>query len=65
MDNIIIIFSFLLCRVFIVAYSLSLVAASQGCTLTAVGEFLLAVASLVTEHELLGAQASVIMARGP
>lgn len=65
MDNIIIIFSFLLCRVFVVAYSLSLVAASQGCTLTAVGEFLLAVASLVTEHELLGAQASVIMARGP
>ena len=27
-------------------------AASQGCTLTAAGEFLLAVASLVTEHEL-------------
>jgi len=52
LDNIIIIFSFLLCRVFVVAYSLSLVAASHGCTLTAVGEFLLAVASLVTEHEL-------------
>ena len=53
LDNIILFFfSFLLCWAFVVAHRLSLVAASQGYTLTAVGKFLTAAASHVTEHEL-------------
>ena len=41
-----------------------LVAASRGYSLVAVPGLLIAVASLVEEHRLLGAQASVVMVQG-
>ena len=43
----------------------SLVAVNRGCSLAVVPELLLAVVSLVAEHELQGEQASVAAAHGP
>ena len=40
----------------------SLVAASRGCSLVAMCRLLILVASLVSEHSLLGTQASVVAA---
>ena len=55
-------FIFWLCWVFVAARRLSLVAASGGLCFFVVCGLLIAGASLVAEHGLLGTQASVVVA---
>ena len=59
-----IIYFFWLCWVFIAVHRFSLVAASGSCSLMAVHERLILAASLVSEHGLWGAWASVVVAHG-
>ena len=54
---------FWLCWVLVAVRELYLVAVSGGCSLVAVCSLLVAVASLVAEHRLWGARASVVAVR--
>ena len=50
--------------IFVAARGFSLVAASEGHSLVAVGKFLIAVASPIAEHRLWGTQVSVVSTHG-
>ena len=52
-----------LCWVFVVVHGLSLVEASQGCSLVAVPRLLIVVSSLVVEHGLYSAGSAVVVHR--